>query len=251
MREDHLEHSHSSTAIQRRLEQGPKHSYLKDFIYGAVDGAVTTFAVVAGVAGAGLSIGIVIILGMANLIADGFSMAISNFLATRAEQQLLAQARAMEERHIDKVPEGEREEVRQIFAAKGFHGNDLEKVVAVITADRKVWVDTMIREELGLTLDPGSAWRAAFTTFAAFVVVGMIPLFAFILQSVLPEGVNQPFVWSAILTAIAFFIVGAFKSRFVGPGWFVSGLETLAVGSAAAALAFFVGKLLRSFVEIL
>lgn len=74
-------------AIRERLSQPPKRSHLRDFIYGGIDGAVTTFAVVAGVAGAGLSATVVIILGVANLIANGFSMAVSNYAATRAELQ--------------------------------------------------------------------------------------------------------------------------------------------------------------------
>ncbi len=84
--QDH-EAEHTPAAIRRRLEARPSQDYLKDSIYGAIDGAVTTFAVVSSVAGAGLSSGIVIILGLANLLADGFSMASGNFLGTRAENQ--------------------------------------------------------------------------------------------------------------------------------------------------------------------
>jgi len=94
--------THTPEAIRKRLLYGPEHSYLRDFVYGAIDGAVTTFAVVCGVAGAGLSTEVVIILGIANLIADGFSMAVGNLLGTRADQQLREKAQKMEELH----PEG-------------------------------------------------------------------------------------------------------------------------------------------------
>ena len=85
--------AHTPEAVRERLLAAPRHSYLRDFVYGSVDGAVTTFAIVSGVAGAGLPGRVVIILGLANVAADGFSMAASNFLGTRAERQLLEQAR--------------------------------------------------------------------------------------------------------------------------------------------------------------
>src|SRR5262245_3025507 len=115
-----LAEQHTPKAIRERLARGPAHSYLGDFVLGAIDGCVTTFAVVAGVAGAGLSPTVVIIMGLANVLADGFSMAVGNFLGTKSDRQVVERIRRMEEMHIDKVPDAEREEIRQIFAGKGF-----------------------------------------------------------------------------------------------------------------------------------
>ena len=131
-----MEHEHSPGAIRDRLATEPRHTYLRDWVYGGIDGAVTTFAIVSGVMGAELPPGIVLVLGVANLVADGFSMAASNYAGTRTERDELRYWEAVEHRHVDTVPEGEREEVRQIFRQKGLSGEDLERVVAAITADR-------------------------------------------------------------------------------------------------------------------
>ena len=238
-----LRHSHTADAVTRRLRSGPNQSYLKDLIYGGIDGAVTTFAVVSGVAGAGLSEGIIIILGLANLIADGFSMAISNFLGTRAEEQHREETRAQERRHIELIPEGEKEEIRQIFQQKGFSGDDLERIVETITHDEERWVDTMIQEEHGLPLKSANPWRAALATFVA---VGAVPLAVFVWNGVTAFPFPNPFLISALSTGAAFFAIGELKGRFLNHRFGWSGLETLLVGSSAAALAYGVGFLLRN-----
>lgn len=243
-----LESQHTPEAVRERLKAGPNHSYLHDFIYGAIDGTVTTFAVVAGVMGAELSAGIIIVLGLANLLGDGFSMAVSNFLGTRAEAALINRTRRSEELHIKQFPEGEREEIRQIFAAKGFQGDELEHVVQVITADDRRWIDTMLSEEHGLPRHLPSAGRAGLSTFAAFVLVGLVPLAAFIINLAWPGLIPSPFIASIGLTGAAFFCVGAIKARFVQERWWLAGLETLVMGGLAAALAYWVGAMLRGFV---
>lgn len=239
-----IREEHTVEAIRRRIADGPDRSYLRDFVYGGIDGAVTTFAVVAGVVGAELAAGVVIVLGLANLVADGFSMGVSSLIGYRTEQQQRARARRLEEAHLDAYPDGEREEIRQIFAARGFEGADLERVVEVITADRERWIDTMMLLELGLPRDEGSPARSGLATFGAFLVVGAIPLFAYLLD-LTPVRVPAPFAWSVALTGLAFFGVGAFKSRFVDQRWYWSALETLLLGGIAAALAYGIGAALR------
>lgn len=243
-RRETLAASHTPAAIRKRLKSGPGQSYLRDFIYGAIDGAVTTFAVVSGVAGAQLSSRVVIILGLANLIGDGFSMAASNYLGVRADRQLRDRLRLEEELHIAEYPAGEREEIRQIFANKGFPEDDLERVVDVITADRERWVETMLAEEHGMAPNGPIPWRAAAVTFLAFLAVGAIPLAPFLVG---PLGLSFAGAYeaSALFTGLAFFLVGAAKSRFVVQSWWTAGLETLLLGGGAAALAYGVGLLLR------
>lgn len=238
---------HTDKAITARLDAGSDPSYLRDLVFGAVDGTVTTFAVVSGVAGAGLSTGILIVLGLANLVADGFSMATSNFLATRADADLLALARSKEGHHVRVYPEGEREEIRQIFMRKGFSGPDLDRAVDVITSDMERWVDTMVTEELGMRLEGPNPWKAAVSTFAAFSIVGMLPLATFVCDALFPGSIAHPFVWSGFLTGCAFLGVGALKGRFVRKSWYGSSLETFLLGGVAALLAYSVGVLLRNF----
>ena len=230
---EELRQAHSVEAIRERLAQGVRQKYLGDFIYGAIDGAVTTLAVVAGVEGAGLNSRIIIILGLANLVADGFSMAAANFLGTRAENQRLDRQRRFEQLEIRLHPEGEREEIRQIFAAKGVRGETLERVVEAITADEDRWLDVMMTEEHGMSRAKRSALRAASATFIAFVIVRAVPLLSFVSND-LGATIANPFGWCVALTGLAFFGVGAAKGRVVDQRWWLSGIETLAVGGAAA-----------------
>ena len=244
-RRKQLEASHTPDKISSRLRHKEGESYLKDFVYGAVDGAVTTFAVVAGVEGADLAPRIVIILGMANLFADGFSMAVSNFLGAQTEKQLIEKTRAKEQAHIQLYPEGEKEEIRQIYAKKGFKGKNLERAVEIITSDKKQWADTMLKEEYDLPSSHILAWKAALATFSAFLLIGFIPVFPFLWNYLSGHQFQSPFLWSSVSTGVAFFAVGAIKSKFVDKPWYSSGIETLLLGGAAAALAYIIGDLLE------
>ncbi|HXV46287.1 MAG TPA: VIT1/CCC1 transporter family protein [Nitrososphaera sp.] len=221
---------------------------LGDFVYGATDGAVTTFAVVAGVVGASLSPSIVLILGFANLLADGFSMAVGNYLATKAQREYIEKARKREEWEIDNLVEQEKQEIRDIYTKKGFKAELLDEIVRVITSRRKVWVDTMMREELGLIEDSRLPRDTAVTTFAAFNAIGVIPLLPFVAMFAIGSQVvstSDAFTYSVIFTAVAFFLIGSVKGMVVQKPLLRSGLNTLLVGGIAAAVAFAVGYLLN------
>lgn len=235
-----LEHRHEPAAIAARLARGTRPNYLRDWVYGGIDGAVTTFAIVAGVVGAALSANIVIILGLANLMADGVSMAAGNYSATKTEHDEIERTRAMEHRHIAIDPEGEREEIRQIFQSKGFEGDTLEKAVEAITADRERWISTMLAEEHGLNENVRDPLAAAAATLAAFIVCGAVPLIPFFLF-----GAESAGAVALVSTAAVFFLIGSMKSRWSLQRWWVSGLETLTIGCGAAALAFAIGYALR------
>jgi VIT1/CCC1 family predicted Fe2+/Mn2+ transporter len=236
-----LEHGHTREEIRKRLGTNPRQSYLRDWVYGGIDGAVTTFAVAAGVAGANLSPQIVLILGFANLLADGFSMAVANYSSSKTEGEQYEQLVAIEQKHIAAVPDGEREEIRQIFAKKGFQGDDLESVVKTITADEARWVQTMVLEEYGSAPPNRSPIRAALNTFAAFALFGSIPLIPYLAGGGLASCIA--------MTSVAFLLIGSLKSRWSPRSAWWSGLETLAIGSAAAGLAYVTGHLLSQLAQ--
>ncbi|MCI4660482.1 MAG: VIT1/CCC1 transporter family protein [Neomegalonema sp.] len=242
-----LEHSHHPKAIAARLDAPHRVSYLRDYVYGGIDGAVTTFAIVAGVAGAELSVGIVLILGLANLLGDGFSMAAGNFSGTRSEVEEQARLRVIEQRHIRHAPEGEREEVRQIFAQKGFEGDALEAAVATITADEERWIAFMLNEEYGIGHATRSPWRAAWATFAAFLLCGAAPLLPYLLGwlGLFTLDEHSLFALAAIVTGLVFVAIGSAQSFFSEKAWWRLGLETLLIGGSAALIAYGVGWALR------
>ena len=237
-----LEHGHQPSEIAKRLRDGPRVSYLRDWVYGGIDGTVTTFAIMAGVVGASLSSSVVVILGIANLLADGFSMAAANYTGTKAEQDEYQQLRDMEERHVALAPEGEREEIRQIFKAKGFEGDALETAVGVITDHQDRWIDMMMAEEHGMPAVLRSPMKAAIMTFVSFVLCGAVPLIPYAILLPKPE------LPSATLAGITFFAIGSLRSRWSPAPWWRTGLETLAIGMLAAGVAYVVGDFLNGLI---
>ena len=216
--------------------------HFDDFIYGSIDGAVTTFAIVAGVVGAGLSPGIILILGFANLFADGFSMAAANYQASKAKNEFIQMKRRQEEWEIDNLEEQERDEIRDIYREKGFKDELLEEVVRIITSRRKVWVDTMMKEELGLIEDEKNPVDSSFSTFVGFNLIGLIPLIPFMVFMMMGiEPNSEAFIFSTISVSASFFLVGMIKGKIVKKSKIRSGMYTLIIGGIAAFVAYFVG----------
>ena len=231
------DHGHSSEEIRARLDALRGSGHLRDAIYGGIDGSVTTFAIVAGVAGAGLSPFVIVALGLANVLADGFSMAAGNYSGTKAELDNARRLRQIEEDHLRRFPEGEKRELREILRNKGLSGDTLEAATEEISRDRERWIALMMEGEYGVgELEP-HPMRAALVTFVAFLVAGMIPLLPFIFS------VPNAFGVSAFLTFAVFFVIGAAKSRWSLASWWKSGGETLLIGGIAAGIAYFVGTL--------
>jgi len=234
------EHGHSQSEVEARIRTPGGRGYLRDMVYGAIDGAVTTFAIVAGVAGAGLSPAVIVALGMANVLADGFSMAMGNYSGTKAERDDMRRLRAVEARHIRDVPDGERRELREILRVKGLDGAVLEAATDRIAMNRDKWIEIMLVDEYGLSPTEPHPRRAALATFAAFLAAGLVPLLPFLL------GLAAALPVSVAMTAVTFFAIGAVKSHWSLSAWWRSGAETLAIGGAAAGIAYLVGGLFHA-----
>ena len=227
-----IEHGHSRAEIETRLGTADeKPNYLRDAIYGGIDGAVTTFAIVAGVEGAGFDRQVIIALGIANVLADGFSMAASNYSGIKADSEQVTRLRAMELRHMQENPDGERYEIETILKRKGLEGEQLHEAVRVMTGHKALWLDMMLVEEHGVSPVPATPVRASMVTFAAFVVCGSIPLTPFVMNT------ENPFNQAIVATGITFVLIGSLKSRWSLSPWWKSALQTLAIGTLAAAIA--------------
>ncbi|WP_139307978.1 VIT1/CCC1 transporter family protein [Pontibacter flavimaris] len=220
--------------------------FLPEFVYGGIDGAITTFAVVAGATGAGFEIPVIIILGFANLIADGFSMSVGNFFSSKANVDAYDKHKATEYWEIENLRETEVEEIRDIYRKKGFEGELLEQVVGVITSNKDVWVDTMMKEELELSKDRKSPYQTAGMTFFSFLLIGFIPLAAYVFALLFNTSQDNLFLYACLLTGVALSIIGVLKSTLNDKNVLQGLAETLFLGGIAAILAYFAGDFLEN-----
>ena len=227
------------------------YNWIPDFVYGGIDGSVTTFAVVAGVVGAHLSTPTILILGFANLLADGFSMAVGKYSSDKAERERIEVIRADEMRSIQEKPLEEKEEIREILERFGFKGKDLTRAENIITANPKVWVQMMLQHEFHVIEENLQPFKGAVATFLAFQMIGAIPLTGYVLASFFPWSDQAVFAGTSVATVLALFFVGTVKARFTERNAILSGFETAAYGSAAAFIAYLVGNLLAKLLGVL
>ena len=214
---------------------------LRDLVFGANDGLVAAFAVVSGVHGAAVSRHIVLLAGLAELIGGTIAMGLGAFLAAKSEREFILGERAREEQEIKEFPEEEVKEVRTIFQRKGFRGAALEQMVAHVTADPVFWVDTMMTEELGLSIYPSvTPVRSGLVVAGAYALGALFP----VLPYALPLAVAAAFPASIALTIAALFLAGALKTTMTGRPWLRSGLETALIGALAAAATYLAGHLI-------
>jgi len=234
--------------IKVEHKQSPFASYLKEIIYGGVDGIITTFAVVAGFSGAALSGDataeltsmVVLLFGLANLFADGVSMGLGNFLSIRSDQSLYRHVREKEEYETKENGDVEAEETVTILMERGFIEADARTITALYRKNPQYWVDFMMNNELQMP-DPRGDHPVVggLATFSSFIAFGIIPILPFLVFDSLTA--HTLFEISSFGTILALVFLGLFKAEVVGGKTWRSVGEVVLVGGAAALVAYIVG----------
>lgn len=222
-------------------------TYLGEFVYGGIDGSVTTFAVVAGSVGAGLDSSILIILGFANLLADGFSMSIGAYLSTQSEKANFEKIKKAKQRSIQQFPDLEKEKLSALYQKKGIKNEHLRQLTVSITRNDTLWLETMLIEEEGLIQNNKSAFSVGLATYVSFILIGLIPLSVYVWDYLFTFP-GPLFLWSSLLTGLGFLIIGYLKSIIADVSAIKGVLETLALGAVAAGVAYFVGDILEKII---
>jgi vacuolar iron transporter family protein len=209
--------------------------WLRPAVFGVMDGLVSNFALIAGVAGAGSGSGTVALAGFAGLVAGAFSMATGEYTSVAAQAELTRAEIAVERAEIRKRPAAEVEELAGLYRARGVEPDLARRVAEQLSRDpEQVW-RIHAREELGVDPDDlPSPWLAAGSSFAAFTVGALLPLLPYLLGA-------TSLAAAALLAVLGLFGAGALTSRFTDRGWLYSGTRQLLLGTAAAAVTFGIG----------
>lgn len=223
--------------------------YQPEFIYGGIDGCVTTFAVVAGATGAHFHTNVIVILGLANLLADGLSMSISSYLSSKAEAQHYQKQKRTEYWSVENKPQEEMDEIRQIYQEKGFKGEMLEEVIKVITSCKHLWVNEMMKDELKMMESTKSPLHKGLATYLSFVAVGLVPLAAYVVDLFFQDRKISLFLISCILTFCAFIFIGYLKAHLNHVSRIKGVAETLFLGGTAAFVSFIAGTVLEDLIN--
>lgn len=215
-------------------------SNFRDIILGGQDGVVNVLGVVLTVAAATNQIPIIIISGIAANIAESLSMAAVAYTSTKADRQYYQSQLETENREIKEVPNQEKKEIYDIYYSKGFRGNLLNQIVKKIISSKKLWIETMMTDELGLAnRPPEHPAKAAFIVGVASLVGSTIPLLPFFFLSV-----KAGIIVALIISTLALFATGALKAKFTIGSWLKNGFEMSAIGILTALVGYFVGTLL-------
>lgn len=212
---------------------------VRDVVLGAADGLTVPFALAAGLAGVVVSTNIIVTAGLAEIVAGAIAMGLGGYLAARSESDHYASEYSREAREIVEIPHEEKQEVARVLAEYGLQGEGLRRAVDSIATDPKKWVDFMMRFELGLERPPSKrAVSSAGTIGVAYFAGGLIPLVPYMLTASIETALGI----SVAVTLVTLLVLGAVKGKLTGMKPLRSGVQTVVVGSAAAAVAFAVAR---------
>lgn len=232
-------------------KHNPEGGYIKTITLGGLDGCLTALALITSCAGSGIPWQGILAMGMANILADAFSMGIGEFLSEKGEVEYILQEKEREEWELKNYKKGEIEEMIQLYVRKGMSRVDAEKIIGALSHYDDFFVDLMMAEELELTV-PEEDWKcdtakSGVVMFFGFLFFGLVPLLGYVILPIANPNtsVTSLLMFAMIVTALALFLLGALRGvRGVG-GWIKPGMETVILGSACAALAFGISTAIR------
>lgn len=215
---------------------------LKDIVIGMADGLTVPFALAAGLSGAVKDVHLIIIAGLAEIAAGSIAMGLGGYLAGKTEQDHYQSELRREYDEIEKVPQVEREEVREFFEGLGLSKQVQEQATDELIKDKDRWADFMMKYELGLEKpDPKRAHKSGFNIGASYIVGGMIPLSPYFFVE---DGITG-LQYSSFVTLICLFIFGYFKSKLTGTSPIAGAIRVMIIGAIAAGCAFGIAKLIE------
>jgi predicted membrane protein (TIGR00267 family) len=232
----------AEAGVPPHRESHRRTNWLRDVILGGQDGLVNILGIILGVIAGGGSKTVLLAAGFAAAITESISMGAVGYTSTVSERDYYQAERAREAAEIDTMPAAERQEIREIYATKGFSGDLLDRVVETITANRDRWLETMMNEELRLQPVENSAiFRSATVIFIATLIGHLIPLLPFVWLARTPA-----LILAIVLSALALFGVGVYSAVTLVGDWRKSGLKMVLIGLGAAAVGFVIGRLFNT-----
>ncbi len=227
--------------VERHFTAG---EVVRDVVIGMSDGLTVPFALAAGLSGALASSRLVVVGGLAEVAAGAIAMGLGGYLAAKSDRDHYLNEMQREKQEIDEKPEQEKREVEEIFKAYGLEEKDIVPVLEKFQKNHKIWVNFMMRFELGIEEpDPKRARTSAFTIALSYVVGGLIPLAPYMVLT----NVRPALSYSCLVTLIALAVFGYVKGRFTGNRPLLSAMQTLFIGGLAAAVAFAVARFFNQY----
>lgn len=218
-------------------------NYIRDLVFGFGDGVNTSLGIVAGVGGAIIAADVVILAALIGMFTGAKAMAVQNYLAVKSQREILESEIKREEYEMQTIPDKEREEIEDIYRAKGFEGEELTGIVSKITSNKDVWLKTMLTEELGLNLEiVGNPLKGALVMFGSFLLGGILPIIPyFAVKAGLMSSITA-IIMAIVISVVSSFIVGALKGRMAKKSWIRGGIEMAGLGTGIALVGYGIGS---------